>query len=87
MFQCLEANEKKMVVDAMEEKQFKAGENIITQGDDGDVLYVVDQGQLDCYKQFNENEEPRHLKVYGPGESFGELALLYNAPRAATIKA
>ena len=42
---------------------------------------------MDCYKIFNEDEEPKHLKVYNPGESFGELALLYNAPRAATIKA
>lgn len=87
MFKALEAREKKMVVDAMEEKTFAAGESIITQGEDGDVLYVVDQGELDCFKQFEAEGEHVHLKVYQPGESFGELALLYNAPRAASIKA
>lgn len=30
--------------------------------------------------------EDTHLKVYEPGEAFGELALLYNAPRAVIIK-
>jgi cAMP-dependent protein kinase regulator len=31
--------------------------------------------------------DPQMVKTYGPGDSFGELALLYDAPRAATIKA
>jgi len=47
----------------------------------------VDQGTLECYKRFSKNEEPKLVKTYNPGESFGELALLYNAPRAASIKA
>jgi len=51
------------------------------------VLYVVDQGELDCFKRFKSDEEEKLLKTYKPGESFGELALLYNAPRAATIRA
>lgn len=61
------------------------GETIIHQGDDGDELYVIDQGDLDCYKKFSGSEENKYLKTYGSGEAFGELALLYNAPRAATI--
>jgi cAMP-dependent protein kinase regulator len=69
----------------MEEKHFLANSHVIRQGEDGDVLYVVDSGELDCYKLFDGSEEPTHLKCYQPGESFGELALLYNAPRAATI--
>lgn len=60
---------------------------MIKQGADGDNLYVVDSGQLDCFKVFKKGEEPKFLKTYVAGESFGELALLYNAPRAATIRA
>jgi len=46
---------------------------------------VVGNGQLSCTKIFPGNTEPTFLRSYQDGESFGELALLYNAPRAATI--
>ncbi len=65
----------------------RAGDDVIVQGDDGDYFYVVDSGELDCSKKYKKNPEPTYLKTYVPGESFGELALLYNAPRAASIKA
>ena len=65
----------------------RPGDVVIEQGDDGDLFYVIDQGQLDCTKQYKKKPEPTYLKTYEPGESFGELALLYNAPRAASIKA
>jgi cAMP-dependent protein kinase regulator len=87
MFAHLEPKEKNIVIDAMDEVKFSKDEWVIRQGDDGDNLYVVDQGTLLCYKQFSKTEEPKHVKTYNPGEAFGELALLYNAPRAASIKA
>ena len=77
----------KQVLAAFEEKKYKPNDIVIKQNDEGDVIYLVDQGELDCEKVFKPGEDPKHLKVYKPGESFGELALLYNAPRAATIRA
>ena len=87
LFSNLEPNELEIVIGAMDEKHFKPGENVITQGENGDCLYVVEEGNLDCTKHFTQDGEEKYLKTYVPGESFGELALLYNAPRAATIKA
>ena len=87
MFSAIDEKEKEIVVNAMEEKRFKAGDWVIKQGEDGDNLYVVEQGTLKCFKRFSKDEEPKYLKTYQPGESFGELALLYNAPRAASIQA
>ncbi len=60
---------------------------VITQGEDGDFYYVIEKGNLDCIKQYKGKPQPTWLKLYEPGEAFGELALLYNAPRAASIKA
>jgi cAMP-dependent protein kinase regulator len=60
---------------------------VIKQYDDGNELFVLDKGEMDCSKVFKANEPAKLLKTYKPGESFGELALLYNAKRAATIVA
>lgn len=69
----------------MWEKHAIDGEVVISEGDEGDCLYVVATGFLSCTKIFKGNSTPTFLKKYEPGEAFGELALLYNAPRAATI--
>jgi cAMP-dependent protein kinase regulator len=52
MFSALDDKELDIVLDAMGEKQTAEGENIIKEGEMGEVLYVVEEGQLDCFKQF-----------------------------------
>lgn len=65
MFSALDARDKEIVLNAMEEKVFKTGETVIKQGDDGDVLYLVDSGVLDCYRRMSKNDnEDKFLKNY-----------------------
>jgi cAMP-dependent protein kinase regulator len=52
MFSYLEPNDMKIIIDAMEYLKFSKGNVIINQGDQGDCLYIVEQGELDCYKKF-----------------------------------
>lgn len=85
MFSALNEKDQNIVIDAMKEENFKKGDVVIREGDDGDVLYVVESGLYNCTKVFPGNTEPTYLTKYEPGAAFGELALLYNAPRAATI--
>jgi cAMP-dependent protein kinase regulator len=70
MFKLLEESEKKIVLNAMEEKKFKAGESVINYGDDGDVLYLVDEGELDCFRIFDGVKKT--FLTYKPGMAFGE---------------
>ncbi len=87
MFNALDERELNIVLDAVEEVKVQNGEAVIREGDQGDCMYILNTGSLKCTKVFPGNPEPKHLKDYVPGEGFGELALLYNAPRAATITA
>jgi len=85
LFNSLNENDQKVVLDAMMEENFKEGDVVIREGDDGDVLYVVESGLYNWSKVFPGQTKPTNLTKYEQGAAFGELALLYNAPRAATI--
>lgn len=87
MFAALDNAERAIVVNAMEERKFSPGAQVIKQGEDGDELFVVESGKLECSKLFPGEETSKVLKFYEAGEAFGELALLYNTPRQASIKA
>eukprot|EP00928_Gymnodinium_smaydae_P004155 TRINITY_DN11444_c0_g2_i1.p1 TRINITY_DN11444_c0_g2~~TRINITY_DN11444_c0_g2_i1.p1 ORF type:complete len:450 (+),score=125.20 TRINITY_DN11444_c0_g2_i1:106-1350(+) len=86
LFSCLDAQDINVLIDAMQAKAVEAGTRLIEQGEDGDCLYVVEEGQMDCYKR-QPNGEEKLVKECKVGDAFGELALLYNCPRAASVVA
>lgn len=70
------------------------GHDIIKQGQEGDCFYVVEHGKLGAFvgsgqqaqaQQRPSSGSPKPSMVYGPGQYFGELALLKKEPRAATV--
>ena len=85
MFNQLEEKDLEIVIKAMKIQKFTKGQFVIKQGDDGAELFIVGNGTLKCEKVFPQQKEPTFLKNYQIGEVFGELALMYNAPRAASI--
>lgn len=80
---------------AMKMARFQKGEAIIKYGDDGSLYYLLTQGTVKCiiYNQDTNPSDPNideHImltKDLPTGITFGELALLYNAKRSATIVA
>merc|ERR1711874_49638 len=74
-------NERSDIFDAMFPVNVQSGDIIIQQGDEGDNFYVIDQGEVEFYVDGNLGA------MIGDGGSFGELALIYGTPRAATVKA
>jgi len=86
LFSALEPQEMQTVSMAFMEKIAQPGERIIQQGDDGESMFLIEEGAVDCIIQFSDGLE-RIVKQCGPGEVVGELALLYNTTRAASVQA
>jgi cAMP-dependent protein kinase regulator len=76
--------ERSKLSDAIKEMKFKKDEYIITEGDVGNVFYLIMKGTCIATKDLGDNE-PTHMKDYNEGDYFGERALLTNENRAANI--
>lgn len=81
IFASLSSKERRSLIDAMCLQTVPAGTLIIQQGEVGDYFYVVEDGHVSFSVDGN------HVGACTRGASFGELALLYNCPRAATCLA
>ncbi len=66
------------------QEHFEPGEEVFHQGDIGDRIYIIVGGQAEVVREENGNEMV--LARLGPGEYFGEMALLRKTPRTATVR-
>ncbi|KAI0892140.1 camp-dependent protein kinase regulatory subunit [Annulohypoxylon nitens] len=92
LFSHLDDEQNAQILGALQEKPIPAKDiKVITQGDAGDYFYVVEKGSFDVYVNHSGALQPGpdgmgdKVSNIQAGGSFGELALMYNAPRAATV--
>lgn len=83
----LDLDQKTTIIKALEGPiTIQAGTDIIKQGDEGDVFYLLQEGTVEVFTRRGRNAEVL-THTYESGSTFGELSLLYNSPRAATCRA
>lgn len=81
LFQILSEGQKELLVSCFTMLKYIAGQKIVSEGDPGDLFYVIKEGTVVCTQQGKE------IRRMAKGEYFGDQALLYNSPRTATITA
>uniref|UniRef100_A0A671RA64 cAMP-dependent protein kinase type I-alpha regulatory subunit n=1 Tax=Sinocyclocheilus anshuiensis TaxID=1608454 RepID=A0A671RA64_9TELE len=87
ILESLDKWERLTVADALETVQFEDGQKIVVQGQPGDEFFIILEGSAAVLQRRSENEEFVEVGRLAPSDYFGEIALLMNRPRAATVVA
>ncbi|XP_038843527.1 cAMP-dependent protein kinase type I-alpha regulatory subunit-like, partial [Salvelinus namaycush] len=85
ILESLDKWERLTVADALETVQFEDGQKIVVQGEPGDEFFIILEGSAAVLQRRSEYEEFVEVGRLGPSDYFGEIALLMNRPRAATV--
>jgi CRP/FNR family transcriptional regulator, cyclic AMP receptor protein len=83
VFESLKPKELRQVAAIVHRRQFAAGEYIVRQNDPGLGMYVIEKGEVSV--MLEENGSTKQLASLCEGEFFGEIALLDESPRSATV--
>ena len=86
IFKHLHADQLNGLVDQTDFMRYNSEEIIVTEGDPGDRLYIIMQGIVKIKKEIP-NHPDKVLAYLLPGNTFGELGILENKPRSATVQA
>jgi CRP-like cAMP-binding protein len=80
-FSHMETDELVELVEQGEWVNVAPGEAIVEQGEEGDAFFVISSGQVEV------SQDHQSVRTMGPGAHFGEIALLLDVPRTATVRA
>ncbi len=89
LFGGLTGEDIKGIRSLLKEVSFPEGEYIVKQGEPGDRLYFIHQGEVEIVRECPSPQGPvsRRLMLLGPGDTFGEMELIDVQPRAASVRA
>jgi CRP/FNR family cyclic AMP-dependent transcriptional regulator len=87
LFSSLEKKELQALAKSCQERKYSAGSTLISQGDTGVGLYIVTGGTVRITQTNSPDRAESVLGTEGPGGVLGEMALLDDLPRSATVTA
>jgi CRP/FNR family cyclic AMP-dependent transcriptional regulator len=88
LFQGLSDEDREALAERLNEKSFKSGDIVFSQGDQGSSMYIVQSGAVQIYlPSSGKDAPPVVLKDLRTGEYFGELAIFDDKPRSASVRA
>ncbi|XP_039265487.1 cAMP-dependent protein kinase type I-beta regulatory subunit-like [Styela clava] len=87
ILESLDKWERLTVADALEPAQFDSGDEVVVQGQPGNDFFIIVEGSAAVLQRRCETDEYTEVGHLGPSDYFGEIALLLDRPRAATVVA
>lgn len=87
LFSTLNKKELQTLAKSCQERSYRAGTVLFSQGDTGVGLYVLKNGKVRITIATDPDKAEEEVGVYGPGDVLGEMALLDDLPRSATVTA
>jgi len=87
LFSGLEKKDLQVLAASCQERKYSAGTTLLKQGDTGVGLYIITSGKVRITQAVHPDKAEEELRIEGSGGVLGEMALLDDLPRSATVTA